>query len=141
MLNPREFEIPPPGAGLKTVIWAVPTLMMSLAGIAATNSLMLTNVGRLLPFHRTTEPGRRFDPLTVSANAGPPAPTLVGTREVITGTGLPMLNTSEIEIPPPGAGLKTDICALPAMAISAPEIVAINCVLLTNVVGRALRFH
>jgi hypothetical protein len=33
MVKVNEFELPPPGAGLKTVIEAVPAFAMSLAGI------------------------------------------------------------------------------------------------------------
>jgi hypothetical protein len=32
MVNVKELELPPPGAGLKTVMAAVPATAMSLAG-------------------------------------------------------------------------------------------------------------
>jgi hypothetical protein len=35
MLNVREPEVPPPGAGVKTVTWAVPTVAISLAEMKA----------------------------------------------------------------------------------------------------------
>ena len=140
-LNANAFESPPPGAGLKTVTCTVPTLTMSVAGIAAVNCVAVTNVGRALPFHRTTEPGMKFEPVIVNANAGPPAFALDGARELMTGAGLRMLNKSEFELPPPGGGFNTDICTFPTTATSPAGIVAVNCVLLTKVVVRLFRFH
>jgi hypothetical protein len=46
-----------------------------------------------------------------------------------------------LEKPPPGAGLNTFICALPAVAISLAGIDPVNCVLLTSVVVRLEPFH
>jgi hypothetical protein len=37
ILRPIAFEVPPPGAGLMTVIFAVPGFAMSTAGIFAVN--------------------------------------------------------------------------------------------------------
>jgi hypothetical protein len=51
------LETPPPGAGLKTVIEAVPGIVRSEAGMAARSCVSETNVvGRSEPFHRTIEP-------------------------------------------------------------------------------------
>ena len=44
-------------------------------------------------------------------------------------------------VPPPGDGLRTLMPAVPGAAISAAPIAAVNCVALTNVVGRALPFQ
>ena len=44
-------------------------------------------------------------------------------------------------MPPPGAGLTTVTLAVPADAMSAAVIDAVNCVLLTNVVVRLEPFH
>ena len=47
-----SFELPPPGAGLKTVTEAEPAPATSLAGMDAVNRLPLAKlVARLLPFH------------------------------------------------------------------------------------------
>jgi hypothetical protein len=64
----KEFELPPPGAGLKTVTAAVPAAAMSLAEIWAISPLMLPllAVGRSLPFHCTTEPATKLVPTTVN---------------------------------------------------------------------------
>lgn len=45
------------------------------------------------------------------------------------------------EVPPPGVALITVMLPLPGAAISVCEIVARNCVALTNVVVRLLPFH
>src|SRR6266700_3881202 len=89
MVKDRENEVPPPGAGLNTVIWAVPAVPISLPRMAAVNCVLLTKVvDRLEPFHWTMEPETKFEPLTVSVNAVPPTIALEGDEEVIDGTGL-----------------------------------------------------
>jgi hypothetical protein len=56
--------------------------------MTAVSSLALTKVvARSCPLKRTTEPGVKLDPLTVSARPALPA-LLVGEIEVTTGTGL-----------------------------------------------------
>jgi len=60
-------EVPPPGAGLKTVTWLVEANEISVAEIAARSCPGLTKVvARSLPFQRTTDPATKFDPFTVS---------------------------------------------------------------------------
>jgi hypothetical protein len=68
MVKVNEFELPPPGAGLKTVTTAVPAVAMSLAEICAVTQLPLPLVvGRSLPFQRTTEPvAKSVCPITVN---------------------------------------------------------------------------
>ena len=59
ILNVTSFDVvpPPPGVGLKTVIFALPPVAISRAGIAAVSALLLTNVVvRFDPFHCTVEP-------------------------------------------------------------------------------------
>jgi hypothetical protein len=139
--NPRVLEPPPPGLGLTTVISAEPAFAMSLAGIAEVNCVLVASVARLFPFQRITEPETKLEPVTVRTKAGPPAVTLVGERPVITGTGFITANRAAVETPPPGAGLDTVTCALPAIDRSAVDINATSCVLLTKVVGREAPFH
>jgi hypothetical protein len=64
MVKVNEFEVPPLGAGLKTVTVAVPAAAISAAEISAMSALTepLLVVGRLLPFQRTTEPATKFAP-------------------------------------------------------------------------------
>ncbi len=127
MVKGSALEVPPPGAGLKTVTCAVPAAAISLAGIAAVNWLLLTNVVlRSEPFQRTTEPEVKLLPLTVRVKPAPPAVALEGESELSAGAGLLMVNVSALEVPPPGAGLKTVTCAVPPVAISPAAIEAVN---------------
>jgi hypothetical protein len=65
-LNVSELEMPPPGAGLKTVIWLVEANEMSVAVMAARNWEAVTKlVVRSFPFQRTAEPGTKPVPFTV----------------------------------------------------------------------------
>ena len=48
---------------------------------------------------------------------------------------------SDVLDPPPGAGLKTATSAVPTALKSAARTVAVNCVILTKVVARALPFQ
>ena len=82
--------------------------MMSLAGMAAVNCVLLRNVVvRSAPFQRTTEPEAKFVPFTVRVRSAPPAVALEGDKEVGLGTGLLMVKGVALEVPPPGAGLNT----------------------------------
>ena len=51
MLNVKKFDVPPPGAGLKTVILATPLLIMFAAGTAARSCP--PGGGELYPFCHT----------------------------------------------------------------------------------------
>ncbi len=67
ILNGREFELPPPGDLLKTLMFIIPGSAMSSAEIDACICVLETNsVGRFKPFHLTTDPGMKFVPVTVS---------------------------------------------------------------------------
>src|SRR5512136_314442 len=82
------LDVPPPGAGLKTVTLADPAVAMSAAGMLAVSRVSLTYVvARSLPFQRTPEPLTTSVPLTVRVNAGPPTAALDGLRPVIVGAG------------------------------------------------------
>jgi hypothetical protein len=77
MPNVKAFDAPPPG--FVTVICASPPLAMSLAGMEALSCVLLTKVvGRVAPFHRTTEPETKLLPFTVKVNAGPPTAAAAG---------------------------------------------------------------
>src|SRR5262249_7669462 len=80
-------------------------------------------------------------PLSVSVKDGPPAETEFGLKLVSVGTGLLTVNVTLLDVPPPGAGLKTVTCAVPATAMSPAGICAVNCVELTKVVGRSAPFQ
>ena len=141
-VNVRAEDVPPPGAGVNTVTCAVPAGAMSAAGIAAVSCVPLTNVVvRSVPFQRTTEPVTKFVPVTVSVKADPPTVALLGERELSPGTGLSRLNGRDEEVPPPGAGLNTVTCAVPAVVMSAARMAAVSWVALTNVVVRSVPFQ
>ena len=136
------FDVPPPGAGLKTVTFVDPAVAMSAAGMLAVSRVSLTCVVvRSLPFQRTTEPLTKFMPLTVRVNAGPLAIALAGLRVVIVGAGLLIERVTVLDVPPPGAGLKTVTFVDPAVAMSAAGMLAVSRVSLTYVVVRALPFQ
>src|SRR5262245_54459415 len=138
------LEVPPPGAGLNTVTLAVPAAVRSPAGIAAVSWVPPMNVVvRFAPFQRTTDPLTKFVPVTARVKAGEPTADEEGLRLVIVGVGLvaTIVKETALEDPPPGAGLNTVTVAVPVVPISSAEIAAVNCVLLTKVVGRFSAFQ
>ncbi len=80
-------------------------------------------------------------PLSVSVVDAAPTRTDDGLTLVRAGAGLFTAKLVALEVPPPGAGFVTVICAVPAVATSVAGIATCSCVELTNVVGRALPFH
>ena len=100
-------------------------------------------MGRLDPFHRTTDPFTKLVPVTVRVKAAEPAAAVAGLRLVIVGAGFVdlIVNETALEVPPPGAGLRTVTLAVPVVTISVAGIKAVSCVPLTNVVVRLEPFH
>jgi hypothetical protein len=142
--NVTEFEIPPPGDGLKTVTAALPGPAMSPAGIAAVTCPALTKVvGRSAPFQRTTDVEMKLLPFTVSVKAAPPAIADVGLMLVMLGTGFAavIVNVTELEVPPPGDGLKTVMSAVPGSLIRLAGIVAVSMLVPPKVVERSDPFQ
>ena len=92
MVKDRVADVPPPGAGLVTVTFAVPAVAISVAVTAAVNWVALTNVVVLAaPLNFTTDVDTKPVPFTVKVKAAPPAVALVGEREVSVGAGLLMV--------------------------------------------------
>ena len=119
ILKLRSVEVPPPGAGLVTEISAVPTELTSAAVTVTTRLLLLMNcVVFGVPFHWTTELGKKPVPCTVSGKSAAPTETDVGVVEVIVGTGYTTDNGIVADVPPPGAGFTTDNCSVPTAARS-----------------------
>src|ERR1019366_6812846 len=88
-VNFAGVDGPPPRAGLVTVTGNVPPIAISVARIAASTCVALTNVVvRVLPLKFTTAPVTKLVPFTVNVNAPPPVVALNGENEPITGTGL-----------------------------------------------------
>jgi hypothetical protein len=77
-------------------------------------------------FQCTFEPETKFDPLTVSVKAGPPAVALLGEIELIAGTGLLMVNVIALDVPPPGGAFTTVTEAVPAVLMSDAGTVAVT---------------
>src|SRR5437867_2679422 len=105
MVKVRAPDVSPIGKKSNTVICADPARATSLAGMAARNSVPLTNVVvRFESFQRTTEEATKFVPLTVSVNAAPPAVALLGESAPSTGTGtglVPVPVSPRDTVPPP----------------------------------------
>ena len=142
MVKVAVLDVPPPGAGLKTVTFAVPAVATSLAGMVAVSTVLETNpVVRSLPFQRTTEPLTKFVPVMVRVNPPLPATAVDGLIVVIVGDGFVMVKVAMLDVPPPGAGLKTVTFAVPAVATSLAGMAAVSWVLETKVVGRSLPFQ
>jgi hypothetical protein len=81
-------DVPPPGAGVKTVTCAVPTEARSVAGIVARTCVVLTNVVvRFTPFHWITDADANPLPVAVNVNVAAPAGAVVGEIAVSTGLG------------------------------------------------------
>ncbi len=134
--------MPPPGVGFTTVTEADPCVAMSAMEMEAVSFVLLENVVvRAAPFQFTTEPVTKFEPLTVSVKAGPPAVALLGEIELIAGTGLLMVNVIAFDVPPPGATFTTVTEAVPAVLMSNEGTAAVTLVLLTKVVVKAELFQ
>lgn len=142
-------DIPPIELAFMTITPATPAVAMSVALIAACNSVFETNVvGRELKpeprspvgFHSTVDEGRKFVPVTVNTNAAPPATAELGLSAVIVG-GPRIVSVRVLEVPPPGAGVKTVIVAVPGLAKSDAVTVNTKLVAELTLVVRTLPFH
>jgi len=83
-------------------------------------------VGRSLPFQRTTELLTKFVPVMVSVNPPLPVTTVAGLMLLIVGNGFVMVKVAVLDVPPPGAGLKTVTFAVPAVATSLAGMAAVS---------------
>jgi hypothetical protein len=87
-LNVTGADVPPPGAGVKTVTSAAPVWATSDAGIEANRlNAVSSEVGRSLPFHCTTEPDTKPVPSTLSEKPRDPTTARVGKILLIDGRG------------------------------------------------------
>lgn len=124
-------DVPPPGAGVNTVIVCDPGAARSATDITVVKVIDDTKVvARADPLTRITEAGRKLDPDTVNVNAAPPAGTDVGVIEVKTGAGgtAVTVNGALLEMPPPGAGLLTVMAWVVALATSLARMAAVTVV-------------
>jgi hypothetical protein len=101
-------EVPPPGAGVITLIATMRGVVKSAAEMPARSCVALTNVvGRSVPSQRTLEVGTKLLPVTVSVSPPVPAAAVVGDRLLATGVGALMEKLKLPAEPPPGAGVTT----------------------------------
>src|SRR5262245_43891088 len=144
MVKAAAFDTPPPGAAVKTVTEAVPRAAMSLAGIEAVSWVAPPNVvGRSAPFQRTSEPETKVVRGAGRGEGGPPAVAEAGLGLFTAGTGLGAMTVklTALDVPPPGAGVKTVTEGVPAAAMSLAGIEAVSWVAPPNVVGRSAPFQ
>ena len=129
-----------PPAGFETVTFTVPAVAMSVAGIVATICVLVTDEGVIagLDPKLTVAPVTKPVPVRVSVNAAPLTAVVAGAIEVSVGPETALIvNDRVLDVPPPGAGFVTFTVAVPAVAMSAAVIAAVNCVALTKVVVSA----
>jgi hypothetical protein len=136
--NGEVGEVPPPGVGLVTATLTVPDMAVSAAVIEAFTCVALTKVVVFaVPLKFSTDDALKFVPVTVNVTVAPLV-ALAGESEVIVGTGLFTLNAVFALVPPPGAGLVTEILNVPAVAICATVTETVSWVGLTKVVTPAV---
>jgi hypothetical protein len=137
-----ELEFPPPGAGLKTLICAVPAEARLATGTVAVSWVeLLKLVIREAPFHCTADAEMKFIPLTIKENGSWPATAEVGLIDVTTGVGFWTLKDTAFDVPPPGVGVMTTTEKVPTVEMSLEPMVALNWELLTNEVVLFEPFH
>jgi hypothetical protein len=108
----------------------------------AFNSVALThNVANAEPFQATLDEGTKPVPVRSSVCVPDPATTLAGLTAAITGGGLLIVKLAAAELPPPGAGLKTVMAAVPPSTRAAAGTVAVTEVSVENVVAIAVPFQ
>ena len=103
-VNVCALDVPPPGAEVTTVIWAVVVAVKrSVERMVAVSSVELPNVvEREVPLKYTVDPLTKFVPVTVMMNCGSPTVLVVGLIEVVVGAGLETLTVAELLAVPPG---------------------------------------
>src|SRR5215470_20239091 len=130
----RAADVPPPGAGVNTVMLGVPAAAISLAGMAAVSCVDETNVVvRPAPLTCTIELFVKLEPVAVRVKGTPPADAAVGLMLDRTGAGVAavIVKARALDVPPPDPGVDTLIWADPALAISAAGTLAWSWLLLT----------
>ena len=109
---------------------ANPELATSVLVIAAVNCVALTKVVvRDWLFQLTTSFAAKFEPFTVRVKFCPPAEAFAGENDEIAGSPAcagSIVKKAPEDVPPPGAGLETVICAVPAVTKSEAGMVTCN---------------
>jgi len=103
---------------------------------------LMNVVGRLVPFHRTNEQGKKLLPVTLSVRAAVPAVALAGEKELTAGTGSEAgAVTEKLKVFEMAEPLVTVTRSVPWNAASADVISAVSCAALTKVVARGEPFQ
>ena len=93
-----EPEVPPPGAGLKTVMLLFAEEEISDAVIVASKVVELIKVVvRLLPLNFTTDEALKLVPLTVKVKSEPPVSLQTG--EMLVSVGVGLFTVNELLVP------------------------------------------
>src|ERR1700733_816346 len=100
------LKVAPPEAappGFTTLTLGVVAEAMRVAETVAVSLALLENtvVSAVLP-HLMIEPATKFDPFTLSVNAGPPAAVELGLSEEMAGVCTVTENVAEPDVAPPG---------------------------------------
>src|SRR5580698_5325949 len=136
IVKATPFDATPPATA---VIAAVPELAIRLAGTAADNCVALKNVvNKGEPFQSTIVPEVNPAPFTVSEKAGPPAITIDGFSELMTGAAPVVAKFTVFDVNPPKATVMAEV---PDAAIRLAGTAASSCVALTYVVDNGEPFH
>ena len=87
MVKFAAVEVPPPGAGLNTVIAAMPPSARSAFGTVALRELSVENVVAIaVPFQRTCDPLTKAEPETAIESCAAPAVVVTGVTLLMVGT-------------------------------------------------------
>jgi len=122
IVNVTEFDVPPAGGGLTTVMDAVPAVATFAAGTIAVSLIEDTNVVvRTEPFQLTVEVETNLVPFTVKVNCALPAVVEVGLIEVMVGTGLLIVRVS-VALPVPPALVALMVTLYVPAVVGVPDI-------------------
>ena len=122
IVNGTEFDVPPAGGGLTTVMDAVPPVATFAAGTIAVSLIEDTNVVvRTEPFQLTVEVETNLVPFTVKVNCALPAVVEVGLIEVMVGTGLLIVRVS-VALPVPPALVALMVTLYVPAVVGVPDI-------------------
>ena len=128
----KAFDAPAEGLGFTTVIFNMPVVDRSAAGMVAVIWVPILLVGVIIETPSfTIAPVTKFVPVKVIGVAVLRI-AVVGLMFVSVGAGLLTIKLSE-DMPPPGPGLVTATATDPAVVRSAAGIVAVICVEFTKV--------
>jgi hypothetical protein len=131
VVNVSALLVPPPGAGFTNVICAEPAVATSDAGTCAEALVAVATfvVSAVAP-KNAMPPFTKPVPVSVIENIAEPATVDEGVIDASVGDGFvaPTVNVFVPLVPPPGAGLLTAICTVPALARYDAGTIASSCV-------------